>query len=293
MTTAFVLSGGGSLGAVQVGMLRALAERGIVPDVLVGTSVGALNAAFLAGHGTGVGSVAALEVVWSRLTARAIFSTDPLHAMTALAGRRDSLCTDAGLRRLLDPHLTFDDLADAPIPLVVIATDLLTGEEVPLTSGDATEAILASAAIPAVFPTVQIEGRVLTDGGLANNTAISQAVELGADTIYVLPSGYPCAVSTAPGTPLGVAAQALTLLIHQRLVADVARYSPQCDLVVLPPPCPLTVAPTDFGRSADLVAAAHRHAVKALSVDGGRRERPDRLIAMHTHDRAGRPGRAR
>src|SRR3954464_2652079 len=130
MTTAFVLSGGGSLGAVQVGMLRALADHGIEPDLLVGTSAGALNAAFVSGHGGGAQSVDALAEVWVGLHARALLTVDARQALRALARRGRSLCSDRGLRALLDRHLPFIRLEHAPIPLVVVATELLTGREV-------------------------------------------------------------------------------------------------------------------------------------------------------------------
>jgi NTE family protein len=281
--TAFVLSGGASLGAVQVGMLRALVERGIAPDLLVGTSAGALNAAFIAGHGATAAGVNALEVVWSRLHTRMLFPVSPRHALHALAGHRGAVCSDRGLRHLLDQHLTFDVLEDAPIQLVVVATNLLTGREVPLQTGDARTAVLASCAIPGIFPMVEHDGMALVDGGLANNTAISQAVAAGAEKIYVLPSGYPCALPEPPRSPLGAVTQALAILMHQRLVADVVRYADEVDLIVLPPPCPLDASPANFARAHELVGAAYECAAASLSVDGGRRRGPERGIAMHSH----------
>jgi len=283
MTTAFVLSGGGSLGSVQVGMLRALADHGIEPDLLVGTSAGALNAAFLAGHGAGPGSVEALAEVWTGLHARSLLTIDARRALGALAGRSRSLCSDRGLRVLLDRHLRFSFLEHAPIPLVIVATDLLTGREVALRDGDARQAILASSALPGVFPTVDHHEMTLVDGGLANNTALSQAIAAGADIVYVLSSGYACALPRPPRTPLGTAMHALTLLTHQRLVADVALYTDQVDLVVLPPPCPLRVSPVDFGQARELIRSSHREALTALARNGGRRDHPAREVGVHGH----------
>jgi NTE family protein len=288
VTTAFVLSGGASLGAVQVGMLRALVEREITPDLLVGTSAGALNAAFIAGRGVNAAGTDALADVWAGLRSRTLFPLDPVRAVAALAGRSSALCSDRGLRHLLDEHLTFDLLEHAPIPLVVVATDLLTGTEVPLSSGNASQAILASCALPAVFPPVPYGDTVLVDGGLANNTAVSEAVRAGADTVYVLPSGYSCALATPPRTPVAAAAHALAILTHQRLLADIALYSGTVDLVVLPPPCPLRVSVVNFGRAPQLIEAAYGAATEALTVDAGRREHPEREIALHTHRRSRR-----
>jgi len=286
VTTAFVLSGGGSLGAVQVGMLQALADHRVRPDLLVGTSAGALNAAFVAGHGADRAGVDALAAVWTGLRARSVFRFDLRQAVGALAGRRSAVCDDRGLRDLLRRHLLFTDLRDSPIPLVVVATDLLSGQEVALSTGDGATAILASCAIPGVLPAVEVAGRSLVDGGLANNTAVSQAVAAGADTVYVLPSGYSCALPAPPRTPLGTVLHAVTTLMHQRLVTDVALYEEKVRLVVLPPPCPIRISPMDFGRAGELIRRAHRDAHQALSVAGGRRIHPERHVAMHDHERS-------
>jgi NTE family protein len=283
VTTAFVLSGAGSLGAVQVGMLQALADHHIEPDLLVGTSAGALNAAFIAGHGTGAAGVDALAEVWARLRARSVFSLAPRQTLRAFTGGSSAICSDHGLRTLLDQHLRFDALEDSPIPLVVVATDLLTGREVALRAGDTRQAVLASCAIPAVFPPVPYADMALADGGLANNSAVSQALLAGADTVYVLTSGYACALPHLPRTPWGVATHALSLLTHQRLAADITHYANQVDLVVLPTPCPLRVSPVDFGQTRQLRRTAHAEALRWLSQDEGRRPHPERHLALHTH----------
>src|SRR4051794_18549096 len=230
MTTAFVLSGGGSLGAVQVGMVQALAAADIRPDLLVGTSAGALNAGFLAGHGFDEAALRELEGVWSRLRRRDVFPVEPLRVVVAAAGAAPSLCSPHALRRLVERHVTFDRLEDASVPLHVVATDVRSGEEVVLGHGDAVDAIAASAAVPAVFPSVEVEGRDLVDGGIANNAAVSVAARLGADRIYVLPSGYACALEDAPRTALDSALHALSLLIEQRLILEVANYADAVDL---------------------------------------------------------------
>jgi len=205
MTTAFVLSGGGSLGAVQVGMLQALTERQVTPDLLVGTSAGALNAAFVAGRGTGHAALRDLADSWASVRRRDIFPLQPMRHLLAVAGTRGSLCAEDGLRLLIARHLTFSHLEDAAIPVHIVTTSLLSGEEVLLSDGDALAAVLASAAIPGVFPPVPRDGRILVDGGLADNAAISQAVALGADRVFVLPTGYACALTEPPSRPIGVA----------------------------------------------------------------------------------------
>ncbi|HEY1116989.1 MAG TPA: patatin-like phospholipase family protein, partial [Acidimicrobiales bacterium] len=216
-TTAFVLSGGGSLGAVQVGMLQALAAGGIEPDLLVGASAGALNAAFIGGHGFDGASVDQLAAVWASLRRQDVFPFSPPRQLLALAGARPSLCSPAGLGRLVDEHLGYDRLEDARVPVHIVTTDVLSGTEVVLSRGDPRQAVLASAAIPGVFPTVAVDGRALFDGGVANNTPISRAVELGADRVVVLPAGVACALAAPPRGAISTAVHALTLLIQQRL----------------------------------------------------------------------------
>ena len=254
MTTAFVLSGGGSLGAVQVGMLHALADRGIQPDLLVGTSAGALNAAFVAGHGTGPAAVAELGRVWQSVRSRRLFHLEPRRALLALFGQRPALFASDGLEELVQRHLAYDRLEDATIPLTLVACDLLSGEETVLNEGPVHQAIAASCAIPGIFPPVEIDGRLLVDGALANNAALSIAAEAGADRIYVLPTGYSCALTAPPRSALGVVAQASNLLLHQRLVQDVRHFAGSARLLVLPPPCPIKVSAIDFRHAPGLIA---------------------------------------
>lgn len=283
MTTGFVLSGGGSLGAVQVGMLQALAERGITPDLLVGTSAGALNAAFVAAHGTSAASLDLLAETWAGLRRDDVFPLRAPQMVLALAGARDALCAGSGLERLVRRHVPFGRLEDARIPVHIVTTDLLTGEEVLLSEGDAVSAVLASSAIPAVLPPVQRDGRTLVDGGLADNAAISQAVALGADRIVVLPTGYACALPAAPRRPLAVAVQALTLLVQQRLITDVALYADRVDLVVLPPLCPLRISATDFRHAGELCRRAHASSAAWLDSGEAYRPRPERILGLHDH----------
>lgn len=288
MTVAYVLAGGANLGAVQVGMLRALADRGVRPDLLIGTSAGALNAAFLASRGLERPAVAALGDIWRGLRTRQLFHPDPLRLLGALAGRKDALFDNAALRRLIRRHVSFDRLEDSPVPITVVTIDLLTGEQVNLSSGDAAEAILASAAIPGVFPAMTIDGRTLVDGGISNNAAISKAVKAGADTVYVLPCGYPCALTEPPRSALGAITQTVSLLVHQRLMHEIPAYTDRTDLIVLPPPCPISVGPMDFSHGARLIDDAYAEAESALARDGGRRDDPAAKIAMHTHLPGGR-----
>jgi len=257
VSTAFVLSGGASLGAVQVGMLQALVERGITPDMVFGASVGAVNAAWVAGDPQ-LSDLDALGAIWMSLRTRDVFPVRPMTGLFGFLGRRNSLVPADGLRSLLTRHLHFDRLEEAPIPIALVATALTTGHEVVLTEGIAIEAVLASTAIPGVFPPVTINGRPLVDGGIVNNTSISHAIESGASRIYVLSTGYACALESPPKSALAVALQALSLLVQQRLIKEVRELQGIVDLRVIPPLCPLAVSSTDFSQAAELIDRAYK-----------------------------------
>jgi NTE family protein len=256
--TAFVLAGGASLGAMQVGMLHALYEQGIAPDLLVGTSAGALNAAFVASRPPTVAAAEELARIWRGVHRDDIFPIHPRTLIAGLTNHGDHLVPDRGLRRLVGRHLQIERLEQAGIPLHIVAFDLLTGEQVCLSEGPAMEAVLAAAAIPGVLPPVRLGDRLLVDGGVVNNTPISHAVELGAERIYVLPTDDPVAraLPAAHRGALDAAVHAFTLLVGARLEADLARYATAAELIVLPAANPERVQPTDFDHSSRLIAAA-------------------------------------
>jgi NTE family protein len=268
-------------------MLQALATRGIAPDLLVGSSVGALNAAFVGAHGCSDHSLAQLERVWRRVRRQDVFPFAPARQLLAVAGARPSLCAPDALERLIATHVGAHVLDGMRLPVHVVATDVLSGRDVLLSSGDATAAVLASAAIPAVFPPVEVDGRVLFDGGVVNHTPISHAVALGADRVVVLPTGYACALATPPRTALGCAVHALTLLVQQRLALETAAFAERIELVVLPPLCPLAVSASDFRRGAELVDRARRASTQWLDDGRHRLPHPERFLSQHVHATGG------
>lgn len=282
MTTAFVLSGGASLGAAHVGMLQALQEQGVVPDLLVGTSVGAVNAAWVAERGDADG-LEALAEVWRGLRRSAIFPLRPVTGLFGFLGRSDHLVPDRGLRNLIEGHLSFTRLEQSTVPVHVVATDVLSGEDVLLSSGPVVEAVLASAAIPGIFPAVRIGGREYVDGGVVNNTPISHAAALGADTIWVLSTGYACALTDPPQGALGLAIHALTLTLNHRLAIDIATYQSDVDLRVVPTLCPLKVLPADFSQADQLIDRARASTRAWLAAPESQRHSPGVLTA-HRHE---------
>lgn len=281
---AFVLSGGASLGATQVGMLHALYERGIVPDVIVGTSAGALNGAFIASRPQTVATADALGNVWRGLRRGQVFPLNPVTGLLGFVGSRDHLVPASGLRRLIARHVqgeTFDDLT---IPLHVVATDVLSGEEHCISTGTLSDAVLASSSIPGILAPVRRGDRTFMDGGVANNAPISDAIEIGAQRIYVLPTGHACALEEPPASALAMALHAISLLTHLRLIADIEHHRGEAQLIVLPPPCPLRIAPIDFSHADWLIERALRDARAFL--DGGGAERPPIHMRMHRHARS-------
>lgn len=264
MSLAFVLSGGGSLGSIQVGMLRALYERGIAPDLIVGTSAGAINGAFIASRPQTVETVDTLAGIWRSVRRSQVFPLNPLTGLFGFIGARRHLVPDSGLRRLLERHLDYERLEDAPIPLHVIATDVMTGAEVRLSSGPAIDAIMASAAIPGVLPPVRWDGMELIDGGVASNTPIGHALELDADEVYVLSTGSACALSKPPSGALGMLIHATSLMIQRQLEADIRSLGEEASVIILPPPCPYNVQPTDFGHADSLIEQALRRSREFL-----------------------------
>jgi NTE family protein len=265
--TAFVFAGGAALGAMHAGMLHALYERGITADLLVGTSAGAMNAAFVASRPQTVATARELGAVWCGLRRQNVFPIRPTTLLAGLTGLRDHLVPDHGLRRVAARHLRVAHLEEASVPLHLIAYDPLSGQEVRLSEGPTVEAVLAAAAIPGLLPPVRFRGRLLTDGGVCNNTPISHAVQLGAERIYVLPTADPGAqgLPSAPGGAPGAAVNALTQLFCSRLKADLARYATAAEMVILPAANPRHVALTNFAHAAELIDQARTAARTALA----------------------------
>lgn len=279
--TAFVFAGGGSLGAIQVGMLHALLQAGMQPDFVVGSSVGAINAAYFAGS-PDIAGVTRLAEIWTQLRRADVF---PLTLSTALSVFRhpDNIVDPDGLRRLIEDHLAFDKLEDARVPLHVMATDM-QGVGVRLSTGPATEAILASAAVPAIFPPVEIAGRQLMDGAIAANTPLRLAVELGAKRIVILPTGYACALKAPPKGVIAKALHAVTLLIAWQLMHEIDVIPHDIEVHMAPALCPLDVSPFDFSASRHLIDRSMRSTQQWIDGGGLKRQARSRELAPHHHD---------
>ncbi len=264
--TAFVLAGGGSFGAVQVGMLRALEAHGVKPDLVVGSSVGAINGAYYAAAPTAEG-IERLRQIWLGLRRAEIFPVG-FEALLGLIWSRGFLVSSHGLRSLLERHLPYRGLEAAHVPVHVIATDLLSGEAVALSKGSAVDAILASCAIPAAFAPVRLDDRFLVDGAVANNTPIRIAAQLGATRIIVLPTGFGCALENPPRGTIATALHAITLIIARQLVSDLESMESVVEIITIPPLCPLKCSAYDFSRTGELIERAAENTEKWLMARG-------------------------
>jgi NTE family protein len=278
--TAFVLAGGGSLGAVQVGMLRSLLAAGVRPDFVVGSSVGAMNACYFAGQPDADG-VERLAQIWLNLRRRDIF---PFTFGMALGLLRHAnyLVDPASLRGLIERHLPFVGLQEAKLPVHIVATDM-QGFAVTLSQGSAVQAIMASAAVPGIFPTVEVEGSPLMDGAVAANTPLWLAMTLGAKRIIVLPTGYACALERPPASAIGRGLHAITLLIAWQLIHDLERLPQEIDVHLAPALCPLDVSPYDFSRSGELISRATAASQEWIAKGGLSRRATPADLAPHRH----------
>ena len=279
--TAFVFAGGGSFGAIQVGMLHSLVRRGIVADMVCGSSVGALNGAYYAGNPT-LDGVRQLETVWRGLRRTDVFPVT-WRTLLGFLRRRDFLVTSDGLRKLIETHLPYRNLEDAKIPIHVVATDILSAETVVLSKGPACEAILASAAIPAAFAPVQLSELFLADGAISSNTPVRVAVAKGAKRLIILPTGYACARQTPPVGAVANALHALTLLIARQLISELEHLSPEIDYYVLPPLCPLDGSPYDFSHTDELIARAIESTDEWIDGGGLQVPRTHAQLGLHKH----------
>lgn len=279
--TAFVFAGGGSFGAIQVGMLHALAAHGVTADMVFGSSVGALNCAYYAGDPT-IEGINRLETIWRGLRRRDIFQVT-WRTLLGFMQRRDFLATSEGLRTLVDKHLPYRNLEDAKIPVHIVATDIISAETVVLTKGPAADAILASAALPPAFPPVKLESLYLADGAITSNTPVKIAVARGARRLIVLPTGYACALQEPPKGAVATALHALTLLIARQLIEEIDDLDPAIEYFIAPPLCPLKGSPYDFSQTAELIARARESTAAWLAEGGLEHPRVHAQLGLHKH----------
>ncbi|MFP4599219.1 MAG: patatin-like phospholipase family protein [Persicimonas sp.] len=279
---ALVFGGGASLGAIQVGMLRAVMEQGIRPDFMVGTSVGALNAGLMA-QDFSIAQLERLETIWRGVRQSDVFPGVNWLSLARMAvGNRRHLASNKGLRSLADTHLS-PTHAELQIPTTVVGSDVLTGEKVMFSEGNLREHVVISSSIPIIFEPVEYDGRTLVDGGVVSNVPVLPARKLGAESMIVLDPGYPCALTEVPKDLLGFSLHLIITMMRHQSYGVLHFLAQDSQIVYVPPPCPLDVAPHDFSRTEELLATAHRSSLdflEPLELDG-----PGVYGHPHFHDR--------
>ncbi len=231
---AFVLGGGGVLGAVEVGMVRALLERGIRPDLIVGTSIGALNGVLVAGR-PDVSVVERLVALWASPQARAVFGDSAPRQLARLARAGTHLHSSGPLRTMLERELDgVTDFAGLAVRFECCAASIERAAEHWFTAGPVIDAVLASAAVPGLLPPMHIDDQHFVDGGIVNSIPVGRAVESGARTIFVLQVGRIDRPLVPPRNPFDVARVAFEISRRHRYAREMAAIPAGVDVHVLP-----------------------------------------------------------
>jgi NTE family protein len=237
-------------------MMRALLEHDIRPDLIVGCSVGAINGAGLAEDPTLAGALR-LERLWRALDGKELMPAGWLPNPVAIARRGEAIHESQGLRRHLEQTLTARTFEELAVPFQCVATDVVGVREVWFRSGPLIEPILASAALPAVYPAVEIDGVRYLDGGIVDDVPMSRAVELGARTLYVLQVGLFSRPRPEPKRPLDVAVQAYWIARHHRFKRELAAMPSDIELHLLPTGQTPHMRYNDFTRTSELISLAY------------------------------------
>lgn len=266
--TAFVLAGGGSRGAVQVGMLTELVARGIRADCVYGASVGAVNGAAYAGDPTPAG-MEHLAEIWCSLSGDTIFPRGRVHGPWTFFRQRPAVHPNTGLRHILERGLTFERLEDAAVPIEVVATSLHDGRERWLTEGPAIEAVLASAAIPAMFPPVRIGDDLLIDGGVVDNVPISRAIDAGVSRVYVLLCGPLHYRPRQARRPAEAVLTAFFVAVHARFARELTMVPADVEVTVFSGGGDPSSDYRDFSGTGDLIAAGRAEVAAVLDHANG------------------------
>jgi NTE family protein len=259
---AFVLSGGGALGAVHIGMLRALVEAGITPDLVVGSSVGAINGAMIAAQP--VDAAALLRRVWERLDRGPRRQGSALRPLAEALQMRRSLHAANGLARLVRQHRPADTIGELELPFAAVATDARSGRPVVLRDGDLCGALMASTALPGVYPRVRLNDTLLVDGSLSAPVPVRQALALGARSLVVLDAGCDDAALTSPVPDSGSLSEVTRLLIRQRIRDDLRQVPDEVTIVYPPSPTDPGVTSTDFSRTNELIRRGYHSTQRFL-----------------------------
>ncbi|MBI1769651.1 MAG: patatin-like phospholipase family protein [Bacteroidetes bacterium] len=256
---ALVLSGGGSKGALEVGFYQALVEKGVRIDFIVGSSIGAVNGAFIA-SGVPPEKMAAL---WRNLKIDDLYGFNWENLWKFF--RSNSLYDHCRFRRFLERHLPARTFEELKIPLIVPCTNFLTGEPVYIRQGDLLDALMASVAIPGIFPPQMCDGHQLVDGGVAENMPLEMAVSEGATLILAMQYNC-CKGSNRPVEGLlKILSRAFSIALDRKTLCDIRHYQSKAKLIILEPPFGLNIDLLDFRYSGMLIDKSYQFAKEILN----------------------------
>jgi NTE family protein len=266
----FVLGGGGSLGAVQIGMLQALMEQRVTPDLVIGTSVGSLNGAVIASDPMSAAN--RLSHAWVGVTRDLIFPGGLLAQARTLQRSKNHLFPNTGLAELVAELLgattVFDDLA---LPFFAVTTDIATATPYILDAGPLLPALLASAAIPGIFPPVVHDGHRLYDGGVVANVPLRQALAAGAQSLVVLDCTFPGHLLPPPDSLAETLLYTAMVTMRSQAVLEAPLVSTHIPVVYLPGPAACRCSPFNFSFTEVLIEGAYeasRSFLRDLHIDG-------------------------
>lgn len=231
--TAFVLGGGGVLGATQVGMVRALADAGIVPDLVLGTSIGALNGAFVAADPTPAGA-GRLAEVWEAVVREGVFVENPVRQAARAARSRTHMLSNAPLRHVIDTYLPVSTFEELAVPFQCVAARIEDASAAWFDAGPLTWPVVASCSVPGLFPPVVIDGWSHLDGGLVHSIPVGRALALGATRVFVLQVGRVEQPLAPPRRPWEVGTVAFEIARRHRYVHEMASVPAEVETHVLP-----------------------------------------------------------
>lgn len=272
----FVLSGGGNLGAAQVGMLRAFHDAGIEPQAFVACSVGALNAAYLAA-GWNSHRLEALEEIWMNIRREDIFPGGQLKRLVNLLRRHDHLHSSEALMELISRFTPAGDLNELIIPTRVVTTNLGTGEASWWSEGPIVEVLTASTAIPGVFPPVEIEGHFHVDGGVLHTVPVAGAMDLSPAHVVIMDVSCHGLDQPVPRSSLGVLLRTFTLARRSRFALDLAGLR-ECETTVVRLPTVGHLGLDDFAHTRELIRAGREAAEEVIGARVSGSHRPRRAI---------------
>ncbi len=261
--TAFVFAGGGSRGAAQVGMLQALVDHGIVPDAVYGASVGALNAAGFAAQPDRAG-VQRMEAIWRTVTREAVFPSGRIPGPWRFLQQREAVHSNEGLRQVIETGVPFRNIEEASLRLEVVATSLTDGRSQWFTEGSAMDAILASAALPALLPPVTVDGDTFIDGGGRDNVPIGRAIAQGANRIFVLLCGPLRYTPHQYRRPVEAVLTAFFIAIHSRFTRELEVLPRGVEVVVFSVDSEPVSRYDDFSATDALLVAGRVNAERVL-----------------------------